>query len=118
MGLGVFLLPFLERISLHRDLAPNDRRLVDLLNDPAARVLVQVPIPMFRCPSDRTPKLLEKTDQIRDLDGEAPVGTDFFGATSNFIAVTGFWDIADEPANGVFSRNSAVDFPQIRDGTT
>ena len=117
-GWGVFLLPFLERISLHRDLAPNDRRLVDLLNDPAARVLVQVPIPMFRCPSDRTPKLLEKTDQIRDLDGEAPVGTDFFGATSNFIAVTGFWDIADEPANGVFSRNSAVDFPQIRDGTS
>jgi prepilin-type N-terminal cleavage/methylation domain-containing protein/prepilin-type processing-associated H-X9-DG protein len=117
-GWGVFLLPYVEKIPLHRELAPNDRRLVDLLNDPRARVLVQTPIPLFRCPSDRTPRLLEKTEQIRDFDGEAPVGTDFFAATSNYIGVTGFWDIADLPANGVFFPNSAVDFSQIRDGTS
>ena len=117
-GWGVFLLPYIERIPLHRELAPNQRRLVDLLNDPAARVLVQTPISLFRCPSDRTPQLLEKTEQIRDLDGEAPVGSGFFGATSNYIGVSGFWDIADMPANGVFFPNSAVDFSQIRDGTS
>ena len=117
-GWGVFLLPFLERRSLYRELAPNNRRLVDLLNDPAARVLAKTPIAMFRCPSDRTPKLLEKTEQIRDLDGEAPVGTGFFGATSNFMGVAGFWDIGDEPANGIFFPNSAIGFSHIRDGSS
>jgi len=117
-GWAVFLLPFMEKGSLYRELAPNDRRLVDVLGDPMARLLVQQPLAMFRCPSDRTPELLERTDQIRDLDGEANVGTTFFGATSNFIAVAGFWDIGDEPANGVFFPNSAVGFPEIRDGTS
>ena len=117
-GWAVFLLEYLEKGSLYRELAPNDRRLVDVLNDPVARTLVQQPMAMFRCPSDRTPELLERTEQIRDLDGEAAVGTDFFGATSNFIAVAGFWDIGDGPANGVFFPNSAVSFSDIRDGTS
>lgn len=117
-GWAVFLLPYLERGPLYRELAPNDRRLVDVLNDPMARILVQTPINTFRCPTDRTPRLLTETDQIRDFDGEAPVGTDFFGATSNFIGVTGFWDIADLPANGVFFVNSAISFQGIGDGTS
>ena len=117
-GWAVFLLEYLEKGSLYRELAPNDRRLVDVLNEPADRSLVQQPMAVFRCPSDRTPELLERTEQIRDLDGEAPVGTDFFGATSNFIAVTGFWDIGDFPANGVFFPNSSVSFRDIRDGAS
>jgi len=117
-GWAVFLLPHLEREPLYGELAPNDRRLVDVLNDSRARELVQFPVSTFRCPTDRTPKLLEHTDQIRDMDGEAAVGTDFFAATSNFIGVTGFWDIGDQPANGVLFLNSAVSFSDIRDGTT
>ena len=117
-GWAVFLLPHLERGSLHGELAPNDRRLVDVLNHSVARELVQIRISTFRCPSDRTPALLEDTEQIRDMDGEASVGTDFFAATSNFIGVTGFWDIGDRPANGVLFPNSAVSFRDIRDGTT
>ena len=117
-GWAVFLLEYLEKGSLYRELAPNGRRLVDVLNDPVARTLIQQPMALFRCPSDRTPPLLERTEQIRDLDGEAAVGADFFGATSNFLGVSGFWDIGDEPANGIFSPNSAVSFVGIRDGTS
>ncbi len=117
-GWAVFLLPYMERGSLYRELAPNNRRLVDVLNDPIGRILVQTPINTFRCPSDRTDDLLIDTEQIRDFDGEAPVGVDFFGATSNFIGVTGFWDIADLPANGVLFLNSAITFRDIDDGTS
>jgi prepilin-type processing-associated H-X9-DG protein len=117
-GWAVFILPYLEKGSLYRELAPNQRRLVDVLNDPVARTLIQQPMAVFRCPSDRTPETLQGTEQIRDLDGEAPVGTDFFGGTSNFMGVAGFWDIGDEPANGIFFPNSAIDFRDIRDGTS
>jgi prepilin-type processing-associated H-X9-DG protein len=99
-------------------LAPNDRRFVELLNDPAARGLCQLPLAVFRCPSDRTSQLLEGTDQPRDLDGVAPVGPNFFGATSNYIGVTGFWEIGVDPANGVFGANSEVEFHDIIDGTS
>jgi prepilin-type processing-associated H-X9-DG protein len=117
-GWAVFLLPFMEKDSLYGELAPSSRRLVDALNDPLGRLLAQSPVAMFRCPSDRTPALLEKTEQPRPMDGEAPVGTSFFVATSNFMGVTGFWDIGDEPANGIFFPNSAVGFSDIRDGTS
>ena len=62
-GWAVFLLPFLEQGALHDQLAPNDRRFVELLADPVARSLCQMPLAVFRCPSDRTPQLLEGTDQ-------------------------------------------------------
>ena len=117
-GWAVFLLPFLEQEALQSQLAPNQRRFVELLNDPAARQLCQRPLAVFRCPSDRTAQLLVGTDQPRDLDGVAPVGPNFFGATSNYIGVTGFWAIGVDPANGVLGANSEVKFHDIVDGTS
>ena len=117
-GWGVFLLPFMEQGPLYRQLAPSQRRFVELLMDPVDRQLCQVPLSTFRCPSDTTPPLLENTQQPRDLDGVAPVGLDFFGATSNYIGVTGFWDIGVLPSNGVFGPNSKVKFRDIIDGTS
>jgi prepilin-type processing-associated H-X9-DG protein len=117
-GWPVFLLPYLEQGPLYGQVAPNERRFVELLNDPVARSLCQIPLAVFRCPSDRTPPLLEGTDQPRDLDGVAPVGINFFGATSNYIGVTGFWEIGILPANGVLSANSSVKFRDIIDGTS
>jgi len=117
-GWAVFLLPFLEQEPLYSRLRPKDRRFVELLSDPGARSMCQISVPVFRCPSDRTPALLEGTEQRRDLDGVASVGTDFFGATSNYIGVTGFWDIGVLPANGVLSANSDVDFKDIVDGSS
>ncbi len=117
-GWAVFLLPFLEQGPLYEHLAPNERRFVELLGDPAARSLCQHPLTVFRCPSDRTPQLLKDTDQPRDLDGVAAVGPSFYGATSNYIGVSGFWAIGTLPANGVFSANSEVSFRDVPDGTS
>lgn len=117
-GWAVFLLPYLEQGPLHGQLAPNDRRLVELLGDPVAQTLCQKPLSTFRCPSDRTGPLLEGTDQPRDMDGVAPVGPNFHAATSNYIGVTGFWEIGIEPSNGLFGANSEVDFRDIVDGTS
>jgi prepilin-type N-terminal cleavage/methylation domain-containing protein/prepilin-type processing-associated H-X9-DG protein len=117
-GWPVFLLPYIEQEALYSQLAPNARRFVELLGDPVDRSLCQMPLSVFRCPSDRTPRLLEGTDQPRHLDGVAPVGLNFFGATSNYIGVTGFWEIGIEPANGVFSANSDTEFHDIVDGTS
>lgn len=117
-GWAVFLLPYLEQEPLHAQLAPNERRFVELLSDPAARSMCQISLDVFRCPSDRTPKLLENTEQPRDLDGVAAVGPNFFGATSNYLGVTGFWDVGVLPANGILSANSEVDFRDIVDGTS
>jgi len=117
-GWAVFLLPYLEQEPLHSQLAPNERRFVELLSDPAARAMCQISLDGFRCPSDRTPRLLEGTEQPRDLDGVASVGPNFFGATSNYIGVTGFWQIGALPANGILSANSEVNFRDIVDGTS
>jgi len=117
-GWAVFLLPYMEHGPLHGQLAPNDRRLVELLVDPVAASLSQMPLAAFRCPTDRTPELLKGTEQIRDMDGVATVGTDFFAATSNYIGVTGFWEIGILPANGLFSANSETKFRDIVDGTS
>jgi prepilin-type N-terminal cleavage/methylation domain-containing protein/prepilin-type processing-associated H-X9-DG protein len=117
-GWAVFMLPYVEQQGLYDQLAPNNRRFVELLSDPAARTLCQFHLELFRCPSDRTPRLLQGTDQVRDLDGVAPVGPNFFGATSNYIGVTGFWEIGIDPANGLFGANSEVDFRDLVDGTS
>ena len=117
-GWAVFLLPFLEQKALQDQLAPNARRFVELLNDPVDRQLCQVPLAVFRCPSDRSDELLQGTDQPRDLDGVAQVGPNFYGATSNYIGVTGFWAIGVDPANGVFGANSETTFHDIVDGTS
>ncbi|OHB84950.1 MAG: hypothetical protein A2V98_12190 [Planctomycetes bacterium RBG_16_64_12] len=117
-GWAVFLLPYLEQGPFHQRLAPNARRLVELLSDPVDQTLCQFPLDVFRCPSDRTPRLLQGTDQPRDMDGVAPVGPNFFAATSNYIGVTGFWEIGIQPSNGVFGANSEVKFLDIVDGTS
>jgi prepilin-type N-terminal cleavage/methylation domain-containing protein/prepilin-type processing-associated H-X9-DG protein len=117
-GWAVFLLPFLEQPALHEQLAPNNRRFFELLDDSVDRRLCQVPLSVFRCPSDRSAELLEGTDQPRYLDGVAQVGTNFYGAVSNYIGVTGFWAIGVDPANGVFGANSEVTFHDIVDGTS
>jgi prepilin-type N-terminal cleavage/methylation domain-containing protein/prepilin-type processing-associated H-X9-DG protein len=116
-GWPVFLLPYLEQRSLYNELDPSRRRLTDVLLS-SEMSLVKAPLSVFRCPSDRTPTLLTDTDQRRDLDGEAIVGDSFFGATSNYIGVTGFWEIGVPPEDGVLYANSAVSFAHIRDGAS
>jgi prepilin-type processing-associated H-X9-DG protein len=110
-------LPYLEEKSLYRDLSPNHRRLVDLLGS-RDKDVARTPLSVFRCPSDGSTTLLTGTAQRRDMDGEANVGNNFFASKSNYVGVTGFWDIGVRPENGVFFANSATRFSDIHDGAT
>jgi len=121
-GWPVFLLPYMERKSLYKELAVSDRRLVELLSAPGApgflppRVLVQTPLSDFRCPTDRTPDLLPSS--LRPFDGIG-AGSGFEPATSNYIGVCGLYDRADGiQNNGVLYGNSKVTIRDVADGTS
>jgi prepilin-type N-terminal cleavage/methylation domain-containing protein len=122
-GWAALLLPFLEQQPLHDQLQVTTRRLRAVLNDPADRLLVQQPLRLFRCASDTTKELLENTPRVRDFDGWAAVGTDFFGATSNYVGVAGMWELSEPVVNGpdqngVIYANSNVRLADILDGTS
>jgi len=121
-GWAVFLLPYMEREPLYDDLNVNDRRLVELLTDPATppmprpRTLVQTPIKDFRCPSDRTEDLLPA--DLRRFDGIG-AGAGFEPATSNYVGVCGLFDRADGSRNnGILYGNSSVAIRDVADGTS
>ena len=115
-GWPVFILPYMERKPLYRELMVNERRLADLLLDTRARILVQTPMPDFRCPSDRTPGLLpHKLRPFTNIGGTSG----FEPATSNYVGVAGLWDRADGlENNGVLYGNSAVTLRDIADDGT
>jgi len=120
-GWPALILPFMEQTALHEQLGVTERHLWDVLNNEPA--LVQTVIKSYRCPTDTTKDLVDKTPQARDFNGYAPVGTNFFGATSNYMGVVGIWDI-DVPINGgpdnngTLYINSEVATQDILDGTS
>jgi len=122
-GWPALLLPFLEEQGLHDQLRVTTRRLRGVLNHATDRALVQHPLKVFRCPSDITKDLVEGTPRVRDFDGWAAVGTDFFGATSNYVGVAGMWDL-NQPVvsgydqNGVLYANSSVRLADVVDGAS
>ena len=138
-GWPVFVLPQLEEQGLYDALGVKDRRLADLFraagnrsNAPEIK-LVQTSLPIFRCPSDTTPKLLPnegqaQNDRDRHFRGRnTPPG--FKPPTSNYMGLKGFWDNRCEwtgtrshqdrcDSNGILFGNSRVRQRHITDGTT
>ena len=110
-GWGSILLPFLEQTPLYGALAVPTRIFGDGQN-PALPVtntspLTQLPLPLFRCPSDTGPDL----NSFR---------LNF--AMSNYRAVAGATDYAIFTANqdtgGVLFQNSKIRITDITDGTS
>ena len=120
-GWPALILPFMEQTPLYEQLRVTELHLWEVLNSEPA--LVQTELKSYRCPSDVTKSLVKGTPQVRDLNGYAPVGTNFFGATSNYMGVVGMWDI-DVPINGgpdnngVLYINSELGMEDILDGTS
>ena len=116
-GWPVFLLDYMERRSLARDLNINERRLHDLMLDSRDRVLLHAPLADFRCPSDRTPdRLPHHLRPFTSIGGTSG----FEPATCNYIGVAGLWDRADgQENNGVLYGNSGVTLRDLsEDGTS
>ncbi|MEX2170337.1 MAG: DUF1559 domain-containing protein [Pirellulales bacterium] len=150
-GWTTFTLPYLEEQGLYDKLDPAKRRLADLFiaakSDPSQLDLVQTPLPIFLCPSDDTPALLNTDNSPsstspggsgggkRHFNGNnTPPG--FRPSTSNYMGLKGFINnncpkLASAPAsmgwvpdqvrcdnNGIFFGNSKVSIKQISDGTS
>jgi prepilin-type N-terminal cleavage/methylation domain-containing protein len=127
-----FTLPFLEQQALYNALGVNERRLADLfiaaggdLKSPEI-ALVQTPLAIFRCPSDRTPALLPGFGAgDRHFEGNNTPGR-FEPASSSYMGLRGFLDARCDiddgkdacRTRGIFHGDSDVAFRHISDGTT
>ena len=121
----VYVLPFVEQEPLFEQLDVTNQRLRDAISNPSLLPLLQTPLPLFRCPSDTTKRLLPGTDTSsptfhrRFNCDNCPAG--FEPATSNYVGNGGFYDPNPTPNydnNGIFWVNTSCTFKDILDGTS
>jgi len=129
-GWAVFLFPFMEQRPLHDEMGVNRWKLHQMLagGDLLQKQSPQTRLPLFRCPSDTTPRLLPhdwpspgepSARDWRDGVGAQASGiSDYRPATSNYMGSAGFfargWGFQN---NGVLFGASSVGFQGINDGT-
>lgn len=108
-----YLLPYLEQGNLHRSIN-FDLPIAHPANAAARRSFV----PIYVCPSDTLPRLINITDSGNPpADTNPPVVlTD--AAVSSYAGVLGDGAYEQLPFTGVFHRNSRVRFAEITDGTS
>lgn len=118
-GWATFLLPYVEEKDLYNRLALPTGELNDILKEPAKRELVQVPLRVFRCPSDGSAPLNADRPFAGDKYGHTP------GAKGNYIGVHGTRFVTlDEQLNqkldsfGSFWPESRITLTHISDGTS
>ena len=105
---GSVILPFMEQGPLHSAIN------FSLTMTSGANETAQTTrIATYLCPSDTPP-------QIVPVRNENNTATIYQVGTSNYVGVYGVGEIGEAPGrgNGSFFRNSAVDYAQIRDGSS
>ncbi len=118
---GTFLLPYLEQNSIFDVLDPQagrlDERVSSPTDGPAVVEALTTPLPMFRCPSDDTEDVSERT--IPGVQGGL--------ALSNYVANNGsgrsMWQSIDETVDnktvtGAFNGLSGIKLSDFLDGTS
>jgi prepilin-type N-terminal cleavage/methylation domain-containing protein/prepilin-type processing-associated H-X9-DG protein len=106
-GWAATLLPFVEQAPLHEALGVGVKLFGAGANPALSDANTQLPLPLFRCPSDLGPplnnlRLNHATSNYRAVAG--PVTTPFF--------------FPDQDMGGVLFQNSRIRIPQITDGTS
>lgn len=133
-GWSALILPYMEGQNLHNLIDFN--RAID---DPYHVNTIQNSLPVFLCPSDDAPQVInldthiEEEDHDHDDDHDhfvwSPDGDDddhdhehgdLFAGRSNYSGVFGSFHIDEDPANGngAFFANSRIRYADFRDGTS
>ena len=129
-GWGALILPFAVQEPLYAQLDVQRRRLWDVVRDTNDRRWVQTALPMYRCPTDVTPKLLPGGPAAKYFAapfwrhfkcGGCPDSPDFEVAAANYVANAGLFDVTPAAPdrndhNGMFFFNSQLAFRDLLDG--
>ncbi len=124
-GWTAFILPQVEQQSLFDQLGVNTQRLRDVTGNATLRPLLQMQLPVYRCASDTSDRVLPGTTNgsptyhRRFNCDNCPAG--FEPSTSNYVGNAGFFD-PNPPGNGfsnngIFFGNGIVRMNEITDGT-
>jgi len=122
---GALLLPFIDQANVYNQLDTQSKHMRDLFVGAADRPKLQVPLSVYRCPTDTGSALTPDGTQ------EHNVGNGWGVGRSNYVGNYGYnGDPISSPGNltlgvwgncpgdGVFYRNSRTTFRDITDGTT
>lgn len=109
---GVFLMPYIEQSQLKGSLSATQYTLSQVVSDPVLLPLLQVKLPVFRCPSSTM-------EDLREYHGP---GSELV-ATANYTCCRGFFNIRDnahltKPNNGLFYACSGTQIRDVIDGTS
>lgn len=118
-GWGAFILPYLEQTTLYNKLDVSNTELHFLLKKAASRPTVQIPLSVFRCPTDTAPSLNDQKIFTNNTYGDTAA------ATSSYAGVHGTrwtwcseWILLKQDPFGTFWPDSRVRIVDITDGTS
>jgi len=112
-GWATYILPYMERMDLYQSLQPDKRKLSAVYVSGAAQTdidALQTKISQYRCPSDTSPDLRDKSrfnspTTVTSLFGPSPP---FAVATANYVGSSGGWSVAGTPTAGCVLGGAAV----------
>ncbi len=116
---SAMILPFVEQSAVYDRLNVGNRKIwfgsgtESIMTDPASTSFVNVPLAMFRCPSDTGPGLTNNFNNTTS-GVQAPTSNYVANCTSRFVQDTGYRGGAYE--NGIFYNNSKINFRDVSDG--
>jgi prepilin-type N-terminal cleavage/methylation domain-containing protein/prepilin-type processing-associated H-X9-DG protein len=103
------ILPYIDQAPLYNTLNPQND-IERSIESPVLRAQLQMPLPIFRCPSDMAPA----TNISRLMMGTA---TEIALATANYVGSTHSGGVpTPDPSNGIFEVNVSHSFREITDG--
>ena len=118
-GWGAFILPQLDQAPLFNQLDVNGRELHLLLQAASSRPLVQVPVQVFRCPSDTAPGLNNERLFTNKIYGDTAAATaSYAGVHGTRWAWATDWLQKGEDPFGVFWPDSKVRLADVTDGAS
>ncbi len=120
-GWSAQLLPYLEAQNLYEQID-----LSTAIDDPGHQSVRETPLPIFMCPSDPAPRLVNLDVHIDGghpgpLSGPLPQGgshSEFLVGRSNYSGVFGNNEISESPGagNGMFFANRRIRLADVTDG--